>query len=127
MDDDEQRSLMLSPGRPRRTLLHFTANYSGDTLAPVQELLNRTRSLSRKATDIIASTQDEYDLLCMLDFIEDSPAEKRFFYLRWQNFALRQFIADQREAEAKLWGEMDNVFTDEEESATEQEGSVATD
>lgn len=119
---------MLSPGKPRRTLLHFTANYSGDTLAPVQELLNRTRSLSRKATDIIASTQDEYDLLCMLDFIEDSPAEKRFFYLRWQNFALRQFIADQREAEAKLWGEMDNVFTDdEEENATEPEGSVATD
>ena len=127
MDDDERRSLMLPPGPARRTLQHFTASYNGDALAPVQELLNRTRSSVRKATDIIASTQDEYDLLCMLDFIEDSPAEKRFFYLRWQNFALRQFIADQREAEAKLWGEMDNVFTDEEESATEPEGSVATD
>lgn len=127
MDDDERRSLMLSPGRPRRTLLHFTANYSGDTLAPVHELLNRTRSLKRTATNIIASTQDEYDLLCQLDFIEDSPAEKRYFYLRWQNFALRQFIADQQEAEAKLWGELDNCFTDEEESATEQEGSVSTD
>jgi hypothetical protein len=70
---------MLPPGPARRTRYHFTATYSGDTLAPVQELLNRTQSSVRKATDIIASTQDEYDLLKQLDFIEDSPAEKRFY------------------------------------------------
>jgi hypothetical protein len=126
MDDDERRSLMLSPGRARRTRSHFTANYSGDELGPVHELLTITRSAVKKATDLLASTQDEFDLLKQLDFVEDSPLEKRFFYLRWQNFALRQFIEDAHLAEGRLWGEMDNVFTDEEGSDAEPAGTVAS-
>ena len=117
---------MLSPGRPRRTRLHFAANYRGDKLVPVHELLTITRSAVRKATDLLASTQDEFALLKQLDFVEDSTLEKRFFYLRWQNFTLRQFIEDSHHAEGRLWGEMDNVFTDEEGSDSEFTVTVAS-
>ena len=116
---------MLSPGRPCRTLLHFTANYSGDELVPVHELSTVTRSAVRKAKDLLASSQDKFDLLKQLYFVEDSKLENRYFCLRWQNFALRQFIEDSHHAEGRLWSEMDNVFTDEEESDSENAGTVA--
>ena len=127
MNDSERRSLkkILSPGRPRRTLLHFTTNYSGDELVPVHELLTIMRSAVRKAKDLLASSQDNFDLLKQLDFVEDSKLENRYFYLRWQNFALRQFIEDSHHAGGRLWSEMDNVFTDEEESDSDDAGTVA--
>ena len=117
---------MLSTGRPQRTILHFTANYSGDELVPVHELLTVMRSAVRKATDLLASTQDEFALLKQLDFVEDSTLEKRFFYLRWQNFTLPQFIEDSHHAEGRLWGETNNVFTDEEGGDSEPTGTVAS-
>ena len=101
---------MLSADNQQRTFSHYTATISGDELHPINELLKIAGSAVSKAEQLLASSDKDFQFLKQLDYLEDSKFEKCFFFLRWQNFGLCQFIEDARNEELGLWSETNNGF-----------------
>lgn len=109
---------------------------SDEELEPVNEILLHTQTVVRTAKRILKSTEDEYQWLSDQDWSEDSPQEKRFFWLRWQREALTNFVSQAGAAAANLASETQNVWNSrdladiearEDARATSSNSTVVTD
>jgi hypothetical protein len=83
-------------------------------LEPVDDILSMTQAVCRTAKRIVDSTEDEYQWLRNSQWSEDSPQEKRFFWLRWQREALSNFVSEAGAAAANLRAETQNVWNSRE-------------
>ena len=87
---------------------------SSDEIEPVREILSLVREAQSLASRLISESEQEYQNLRNSERPEDSDSARRFYWLRWQRDALRNFADQQAQVTENLWTETNNVWQEPE-------------